>query len=78
MFLKSFEKSYILAKKEIEEKVNSMKILRPYRFKKIYLDEDIFQVESDELKVGYLNINGLLEGNHADYLNSDHNQKFLD
>ena len=31
-----------------------------------------------ELKAGYLNINGLLDGQHADYLNQDHNLKCLD
>ena len=36
-----------------------MKLLRPYKFKKIYLDEDIFEIENGELKVCYLNINGV-------------------
>ena len=31
-----------------------------------------------EIRVGYFNINGLLEGNHAEYHNSDHNLKNLD
>ena len=59
MFLKSYKKSYILAKKGIEEKIISMKLLRPYKFKKIDLDEDIFENENGELKVGYPNINGV-------------------
>ena len=45
----------------------------PYQFKKIYLDDEIFEDSSNEIKVGYLNINGLLEGNHLSYLDSDKN-----
>ena len=33
---------------------------------------------SSEIKIGYLNINGLIEGEHAEYLNQDHNLKCLD
>ena len=32
------------------------------RVKKIYLDEKIFENEDTELKTGYLNINGLVDG----------------
>ena len=42
LYLKSFDKSYIQVNKSIEEKVNAMKKFRPYRFKKIYLDQKIF------------------------------------
>ena len=78
VFLKSFDKSYIKANKAIEEKVNAMKIFKPYEFKKVYLDQDIFQMNNCELKAGYLNINGLIDGYHADYINQDHNLKNLD
>ena len=78
VFLKSFEKSFIQVNKSIEEKVNAMKLFRSYQFKKIYLDETIFEVNNSEIKAGYLNINGLLDGNHGDYLNADHNLKNLD
>ena len=78
VFLKSFEKSYVLVNKAIEEKVNDMKLLREYKFKKVFLDEEIFEHSNNELKVGYLNINGLMEGDHADYLNRDYNLKSLD
>ena len=46
--------------------------------KKIYLDERIYENPDNEIKVGYLNMNGLLAGNHGSYLNSDHNLKCLD
>ena len=35
-------------------------------------------MDESEVKVGYLNINGVKDGNHALYLNSDHNLKNLD
>ena len=73
VFLKSFEKSYIQVNKSIEEKVKAMMLFRPYQFKKIFLDQKIFENDNMEIKAGYLNINGLLDGNHGHYLNADHN-----
>ena len=78
VFLKSFEQSYIKVNKSIEEKVDAMRKYQQYRFKKIYLDEQIFDTDDGEIKIGYLNVNGLLDGGHAEYLNSDHNLLNLD
>ena len=61
VFLKSFDRSYIQVNKSIEEKVSAMRKFRQYKSKKIYLDERIFETNCDEIKVGYLNINGLLD-----------------
>ena len=73
VFLRSFSKSYILANQKIEEKINAMRKFDSYNMKKIYLEERIFENEEKEEKFGYFNINGLLDGNHADYLNEDKN-----
>ena len=73
VFLRSFDQTYIQVNKSIEEKVNAMRKFRKYIFKKIYLDEPIFEIEGNEIKAGYLNINGLMEGGHAEYLNTDLN-----
>ena len=78
VFLKSFETSYIIADNEIEEKVEAMLKFRSYKFKKTYLDEQIFVKENSEIKAGYLNINGLFDANHGHYLNEDHNLRSLD
>ena len=78
VFLRSFEKSFIKVNKSIEEKVDAMRKFRSYNFKKIYLDERIFESNESEIKAGYLNINGLTDGSHGSYLNSDHNLKYLD
>ena len=78
VFLKSFDSSYIKVKSSIEEKVNAMRKFKPYLLKKVYLDEQVFESGDAEMKVGYLNINGVSDGNHANYLNSDHNLRNLD
>ena len=57
VFLRSFKRSFIKADKSLKEKIEAMKKLRPYEFKKIYVDDDIFEISGSELKVGYLNIN---------------------
>ena len=78
VFLKSFDTSYIKVNKDIAEKIKAMKQFRPYNFKKVYLDEKIFNNDAMEWKIGYLNINGLIDGGHAEYLNSDYNLINLD
>ena len=78
VFLRSFEKSFIKVNKSIEDKVDAMRKFRKYNFKKVYLDERIFENIESEIKGGYLNINGLTDGSHGSYLNSDHNLKYLD
>ena len=78
VFLKSFDESYIKVNKSIEEKVEAMRKFRNYNFRKIYLDEQIFENEDGEIKAGYLNINGLMDGCHAEYLNADLNLRNLD
>ena len=78
VYLKSFDKSFIKVNKKIEEKVEAMLKFNKYEYKKVYLDQKIFEVDEYEMKVGYLNINGLLEGNHGIYLNADKNLNNLD
>ena len=78
VFLRSFDNSYIKVNKNIEEKVEAMIKYRSYEFKKIYLDNRIFEDEESEIKVGYLNINGLMDGNHDQYFNADKNLNSLD
>ena len=51
---------------------------RSYVFKKVYLDDKIFEFNNSEIKIGYLNINGLTDGNHDHYFNADKNLNNLD
>ena len=78
VFLKSFDTSYIVANEKIKEKIDAMRKFDSYKMKKIYVDERIFENEEEEIKLGYLNINGLLDGNHAEYLNKDRNLLNID
>ena len=78
VYLKSFDKYYIKVNTKIEEIINAMIKYRHYEFKKIYLDQKLFGVDESGFKVGYFNINGLKEGNHAHYFNADKNLSHLD
>ena len=54
-----------------------MRKFNTYYFKKIYVDQQIFVTDEEEIKAGYLNINGLIDGGHVDYLNKDKNLRNL-
>ena len=77
LFLRSFKKSFIRNNPAVEFEINRMRTLRNVKYRKVYLREQIF-VDNNELKVGYLNIHGLCEGFHAQYLNGDQNLRNLD
>ena len=64
--------------KRVEEKIEAMRKHKPYTFKKIYVSEQIFEDRTDELKLGYFNINGFMSSNHAEYIDSDINLLHLD
>ena len=78
VYLRSFEDSYIQVNPAIQSKIDAMLKFRQYKFKKTFLNDEIFVNAANELKVGYLNINGLLDSNHIHYLNSDKNLCDLD
>ena len=44
-----------------------------YQFRKVYIEDRIFIHKDLEIKAGYLNINGLIDGEHGQYLNEDKN-----
>ena len=73
VFLKSFDPSYIVENKSIETKLEAFKQLNSYRTKKIYVNDKVFESEVDELKVAYLNCNGLMVANHCEFINHDKN-----
>ena len=77
-YLTHFDPSYIQVNNEVQEKIDAMMKFRQYEFKKIFLDETIFSKHDQECKIGYLNINGLKEGNHIKYFNEDKNLNKLD
>ena len=77
LYLRSFDRSHIKVDPTIEYEINTMRKVRPYQMKKVHIKEPIF-LHGEEVKVGYLNINNLLDGYHAEYLNGDHNLNDLD
>ena len=78
LFLKSFDKSYIMSKPQVKKEMRLMKKMNAYESKKIYLDEKVFEDDGGEIKVGYLNINGLKDGGNRRYLDQDKNLIHLD
>ena len=78
VYLKDFDQSYIKCNPNIGEKIDSMRLTRPYEFKKIYNEDEIFNEEGNEIKIGYLNINGVIDADHYVYLNNDKNPLNLD
>ena len=78
LYLKSFDPSYIQVNPRIEEKLDAMHTHSRCTFKKIYLKNELFKNCDKEVKLAYLNINGLLHGNHAKYLDADRNLFCID
>ena len=78
LFLRSFDKKFIRNDPRVEYEINRMRTLKPLKFRKVYLRETIFVPQSNEVKVGYLNINALRDSYHSEYLNGDHNLLHLD
>ena len=78
VYLKSFSESFITFNERVEDKIEAMRKFKPYRFKKLYLSDCIFENADEEVKIGYFNIEGFLESNHAEYLDHDLNLLLLD
>ena len=49
-----------------------------YEMLKVYLDQEVFENNSAEIKIGYLNINSIFNGNHMRDFNKDKNLQYLD
>ena len=77
LYLRNFERNHILVDPRVEFEINTMRKVRRYQMKKVYCTETVFE-NGDDLKVGYLNINNLLNAYHAEYVNGDHNLRSLD
>ena len=77
VYLRQYDRSYISVNEEVERKLAAMKLFRNYVPFKVYLNQKIFK-KKEEVKIGYLNINGLMEANHGSYLDQDKNLLNLD
>ena len=73
LFLRDFNSAYIKANPKVNQKIIDMRERSPYIFHKRYLRDPCFQRDKDDLKVGYLNVRGLLQSLHCEYINEDKN-----
>ena len=73
VFLKTFDEKHITFNIKVENKITAMRQFKSYRFKKTYLADNIFEDMDGEIKIGYFNIRGFLESDHAGYLDHDFN-----
>jgi len=76
LFLRDFNRKYVKTHPQVEHEIETMKVRRPYKMKKLYNNEPVFTAEN--VKVGYLNINDLMQSFHGEYLNGDYNLLDLD
>ena len=72
-YLKSFQETYITFNEKVEKKIAEMRKFKAYRSKKVYVSDKIFKENNLEIKLGYFNMRGFLESNHAQYLDNDKN-----
>ena len=79
VFLSSFKKSYVHCDPLVIEEYKRLETSSQYIFENVYLYENYFfntytgLPSTLELKISYLNINGLLHSNHIECLRKDHN-----
>ena len=73
VYLKQFDESHITFNEKVERKISAMRQYKAYRFKKVYLSDQVFKETNKEVKLGYFNMRGFQESNHAEYLDNDKN-----
>ena len=76
LYIRKFVAKSVKANPVVEQKKAAMEMCSRYQFKKVYLDEEIYETK-DEIKIGYLNIQGLIKGKSLEFVNSDNNLKEL-
>ena len=78
VYLRKYQKDYINVNEDVEKKIKAMQMFKKYETHKTYLDQQIYVQKNGEIKIGYLNINGLTHAHHGEYLNEDKNLSNLD
>ena len=58
--------------------MKSMMTFSPHQFKQVYLDQELFTNPGEELKIGYINTNGLYNSESWSMINNDFNLLQLD
>lgn len=75
LFVRNFAPSQIKCRDDVKRELQILRRNKQYTFSKTYLETKIWE-NTDEVKIGYLNINGL--DAHIDDLNMDNNLSNLD
>ena len=75
LFVRNFKPSQVLCRDDVKLQMKLLRKTRHYIFSKTYLDTKIWNTSS-ELRVGYININGLLH--NLNNLDKDYNMSNLD
>ena len=75
LFVRNFKPSQVLCRDDVKTQMKLLRKNKNYNFSKTYLDTKIWNTSS-ELKVGYININGLLHNINS--LDKDYNSRNLD
>ena len=75
LFVRNFKPSQVLCRDDVKTQMKLLRRNKNYNFSKTYLDTKIWN-SSSELKVGYININGLLH--NINNLDKDYNSRNLD
>ena len=75
LFVRNFKPSQVLCREDVKLQMKLLRKTRQYTFSKTYLDTKIWNTSS-ELRVGYININGLLH--NLNNLDKDYNTGNLD
>ena len=79
IFLKDFKKSYVHCDPDVITELRRLENTATYCFSNIFLFDNFFfntytaQPVLNELKISYLNVNGLLHSNHIECLKNDKN-----
>ena len=75
LFVRNFKPSQVLCRDDVKQQMKLLRHTKKYIFSKTYLDTRIWNASS-ELRVGYININGLLH--NLNNLDKDYNTSYLD
>ena len=75
IFVRNFAPSQIKCRDDVKRELQILRRNKQYTFSKTYLETKIWE-NTDEIKIGYFNINGL--DAHIDDLNMDNNLSNLD
>ena len=76
LFIRNFHPKQIFANEKYIDEIEKLRTKKAYQFVNTYLHDQIFENGSTEIKLGYLNINSIL--NKVEDIDEDKNLSELD